>query len=61
MGAKQSVAGSAALSQSATLENIREAYGQGEEHKAQELIRLACQENSGGRADMVRQNQLKLP
>lgn len=58
MGAKQSAAGSAVLSQSPTLENIREAYGQGEERKAHELIRMACQENSGGQADMVRQNQI---
>lgn len=58
MGAKQSAAGSAVLSQSPTLENIREAYGQCEERKAHELIRMACQENSGGQADMVRQNQI---
>ncbi|GAA6078207.1 leucine-rich repeat serine/threonine-protein kinase 1 isoform X1, partial [Tachysurus ichikawai] len=52
MGAKQSATGSAsALSQSPTLENIREAYGQDEEHKAQELIRIACQEICEGRAD----------
>lgn len=56
MGAKQSAAGSAVLSLSATLENIRQAYGQGEERKAHELIRIACQENGGGRADTVRQN-----
>ncbi|KAM9461021.1 leucine-rich repeat serine/threonine-protein kinase 1 [Clarias gariepinus] len=53
MGAKHSAAGSAVLSQSPTLENIREAYVQGEELKAQELIRIACQESGGGRADML--------
>ncbi|KAF4083035.1 hypothetical protein AMELA_G00135350 [Ameiurus melas] len=53
MGTKQSAAGSAVLSQSPTLENIREAYRQGEERKAHELIRMACQENSGGQADTL--------
>ncbi|XP_058256583.1 leucine-rich repeat serine/threonine-protein kinase 1 isoform X2 [Hemibagrus wyckioides] len=51
MGAKQSATGSAVLSQSPTLENIREAYEQGEERKAHELIRIACQEIGGGRTD----------
>ncbi|TSK53838.1 Leucine-rich repeat serine/threonine-protein kinase 1 [Bagarius yarrelli] len=53
MGARQSAAGSVVLSQSPTLENIRKAYGEGEERKAQDLIRLACQENGAGRADML--------
>lgn len=61
MGAKQSAAGSAVLSQSPTLENIREVYGQGEERKAHELIQIACQENGGGQPDRVRQTQIKLP
>lgn len=60
MGAKQSAVGSAVLSQSPTLEHIREAYGQGEERKAQELIRIACHENGGGQVDSVRQNHIKL-
>lgn len=54
MGAKQSATGSVVLSQSPTLENIREAYEQGEERKAHELIRIACQEIGGGRTDTVR-------
>uniref|UniRef100_A0A8C9V6H9 non-specific serine/threonine protein kinase n=1 Tax=Scleropages formosus TaxID=113540 RepID=A0A8C9V6H9_SCLFO len=44
MGGKQSV-----LSQSPTLENIRAAYSGGDSEKAQELIRISCEDTGGGR------------
>ncbi|XP_073764155.1 leucine-rich repeat serine/threonine-protein kinase 1 isoform X2 [Danio rerio] len=47
MGAKQSAVGSVPLSHSPTLKNIQEAYTDGEDQRARQLIRLSC-ENSGG-------------
>ncbi|XP_066515396.1 leucine-rich repeat serine/threonine-protein kinase 1-like, partial [Hoplias malabaricus] len=49
MGAKQSGAGGAPLGQSPTLENIRAAYRDQECCRAQELIRISCQDNGTGR------------
>ncbi|XP_076879110.1 leucine-rich repeat serine/threonine-protein kinase 1 isoform X2 [Brachyhypopomus gauderio] len=43
MGAKLTAAGSAAPTRSPTLENIRAAYGDGEDEVAYQLIQLACQ------------------
>lgn len=51
MGAKQSAVGSVPLSQSPTLKNIQEAYADGEDQRARELIRLSCENNSAGRLD----------
>lgn len=53
MGAKQSAVGSLPLSQSPTLKNIQEAYTDGEDQRARELIRLSCENNSGGGPDGV--------
>ncbi|XP_062868607.1 leucine-rich repeat serine/threonine-protein kinase 1 isoform X2 [Trichomycterus rosablanca] len=55
MGAKHSAlgGGGAPLCQSPTLENIKEAYGHAEELRARRLIRMACQENAGGRMDAL--------
>ncbi|XP_056318574.1 leucine-rich repeat serine/threonine-protein kinase 1 [Danio aesculapii] len=47
MGAKQSAVGRVPLSHSPTLKNIQEAYTDGEDQRARQLIRLSC-ENSGG-------------
>ncbi|KAI7813751.1 leucine-rich repeat serine/threonine-protein kinase 1 isoform X1 [Triplophysa rosa] len=51
MGAKQSAVGSVPLSQSPTLKNIQEAYTDGEDQRARELIRLSCENNSASRPD----------
>lgn len=53
MGAKQSAVGSHSLSQSPTLKNIQEAYTDGEDQRARELIRLSCENNSGEGPDGV--------
>lgn len=53
MGAKQSAVGNLPLSQSPTLKNIQEAYMDGEDQRARELIRLSCENNSGGGPDGV--------
>ncbi|XP_067257484.1 leucine-rich repeat serine/threonine-protein kinase 1 isoform X3 [Chanodichthys erythropterus] len=51
MGAKQSAVGSLPFSQSPTLKNIQEAYTDGEDQRARKLIRLSCENNSGGGPD----------
>ncbi|XP_030622224.1 LOW QUALITY PROTEIN: leucine-rich repeat serine/threonine-protein kinase 1 [Chanos chanos] len=51
MGVKQSILGSTPLCQSPTLENIQAAYKDGEGCRASELIKISCQDNSGGRTD----------
>ncbi|XP_051969455.1 leucine-rich repeat serine/threonine-protein kinase 1 [Xyrauchen texanus] len=51
MGAKQSAIGSVPLSQSPTLKNIQDAYKDGEDQRARELIRISCDNNSGGQLD----------
>ncbi|XP_016091570.1 leucine-rich repeat serine/threonine-protein kinase 1-like [Sinocyclocheilus grahami] len=53
MGAKQSVVGSVPLSHSPTLKNIQEAYTDGEDQRARELIRLSCENNGGAGPDGV--------
>ncbi|XP_016307789.1 leucine-rich repeat serine/threonine-protein kinase 1-like [Sinocyclocheilus anshuiensis] len=53
MGAKQSAVGSVPLSHSPTLKNIQEAYTDGEDQRARELIRLSCENNSGAGPDGV--------
>lgn len=53
MGAKQSAVGNLSLSQSPTLKNIQEAYTDGEDQRARELIRLSCENNSGEGPDGV--------
>lgn len=53
MGAKQSAVGNHSLSQSPTLKNIQEAYTDGEDQRAHELIRLSCENNSGEGPDGV--------
>ncbi|XP_063044904.1 leucine-rich repeat serine/threonine-protein kinase 1 isoform X2 [Engraulis encrasicolus] len=49
MGAKQSLLG--ALGPSPTIENIQAAYNGGESSRAQELIRISCQETNGVRPE----------
>ncbi|KAI2662978.1 Leucine-rich repeat serine/threonine-protein kinase 1 [Labeo rohita] len=53
MGAKQSAVGSVPLSHSPTLKNIQEAYTDGEDQRARELIRLSCENNGVGAPDGV--------
>ncbi|XP_042617266.1 leucine-rich repeat serine/threonine-protein kinase 1-like [Cyprinus carpio] len=53
MGAKQSVVGSVSLNHSSTLKNIQEAYTNGEDQRARELIRLCCENNGGVGPDGV--------
>uniref|UniRef100_A0A8C1Z9B7 non-specific serine/threonine protein kinase n=1 Tax=Cyprinus carpio TaxID=7962 RepID=A0A8C1Z9B7_CYPCA len=53
MGAKQSVVGSVPLNHSSTLKNIQEAYTNGEDQRARELIRLCCENNGGVGPDGV--------
>uniref|UniRef100_A0A8C1MY76 non-specific serine/threonine protein kinase n=1 Tax=Cyprinus carpio TaxID=7962 RepID=A0A8C1MY76_CYPCA len=53
MGAKQSVVGSVPLNHSSTLKNIQEAYTNGEDQRARELIQLCCENNGGAGPDGV--------